>query len=103
MPDISVSSTLRRFLRYPISGRIMLLYPAGYRIFLKFRHSYGSGKLRRADSVKTKFTFSIYVEKFDALYVGSIVFYIEVDLNLVNKFFFFGAARFVVRKATSMV
>ena len=29
--------TIWRFLRYPVYGLIVLLYPAGYRIFLKFR------------------------------------------------------------------
>ena len=48
-------------LKYPVYGRIVLVYPAGYRIFPS------SGKLRRADSVKIKFTFSIHVKKFGAI------------------------------------
>ena len=56
-----LSGTMRRFLRYPVSGRIALLYPAGYRIFLKFREI-----AYRVDSVKIKFTFSNYVKKFGA-------------------------------------
>ena len=60
MPDTGYISGIWRFLRYLVSSRIVLCYPAGYRIFQS------SGKLRGVDSVKINFTFSIYVKKFGA-------------------------------------
>ena len=89
IPDTyTVFGTIRRFLRYPASGRIV--------------------KLRRVDLVKIKFTFLICVKKFEAslktlLLFGLctksktefkpqtalvIFFLYQVDLNLAYKFCF---------------
>ena len=87
IPDTyPVSDTIRRFLRYPISGRT-----AKYRYCLyqstgtDTGYFQSSGKLRGVGSVKIKFTFSIYVKKFGASLKTLILFGLSTNSRTVSK------------------
>ena len=76
MPDTGYS--IRHYpALFEVSGRIVLRYPAEY-----FQ---SSGKLRRVDSVKIKFTFSIYMKKFGASLKTSILFGLSTKSRTESK------------------
>ena len=81
IPDIyPVSGTIRRFLRYPV------FYPVFEVSGIRFlRYFQSSGKLRRVDSVKIKFTFSIYVKKFAASLKTLILFGLSTKSRTESK------------------
>ena len=80
MPDTGYISGIRHYpALFEVSGRIV------FAIRQDTGYFQSSGKLRGVDSVKIKFTFSIYVKKFGASFKTLILFGLSAKSRAESK------------------